>query len=65
MNPITGIPGCCVRAASGHAAAVPPSNVINSRRFIFRLKTDTSCKLGDKVPQRPMAQGEDDIETSP
>ena len=29
---ITGIAGCCARAASGHAAA-PPSNVMNSRRF--------------------------------
>jgi hypothetical protein len=32
MNPITGVPGCCARAASGHAAA-PPSSVMNSRRF--------------------------------
>jgi hypothetical protein len=27
-NPITGIAGCCARAANGHAAA-PPSNVMN------------------------------------
>ena len=33
-NPITGIAGCCARAASGHAAAAPPSSVMNSRRFI-------------------------------
>ena len=32
-NPITGIAGCCARAASGHAAAAPPSSVMNSRRF--------------------------------
>jgi CheY-like chemotaxis protein len=32
-NPITGI-ACCARAASGHAAAAPPSSVMNSRRFI-------------------------------
>ena len=31
-NPITGTAGCCARAASGHAAAAPPSSVINSRR---------------------------------
>ena len=31
-KPITGIAGCCARAASGHAAA-PPSSVMNSRRF--------------------------------
>jgi len=24
---------CCARAASGHAAAAPPSRVMNSRRF--------------------------------
>jgi hypothetical protein len=33
-NPTIGrFPGCCARAASGHAAA-PPSSVMNSRRFI-------------------------------
>ena len=31
-NPITGIAGCCARAASGHATAAPPSSVMNSRR---------------------------------
>jgi hypothetical protein len=31
-NPITGIAGCCARAASGHAAA-PPSSVMNWRRL--------------------------------
>jgi hypothetical protein len=25
---------CCARAATGHAAAAPPSNVMNSRRLI-------------------------------
>jgi hypothetical protein len=30
-NPITGMPRCCARAASGHAAA-PPSVVKNFRR---------------------------------
>jgi hypothetical protein len=30
-NPITGIAGCCARAASGHAAA-PPSVAKNFRR---------------------------------
>ena len=28
-----GIAGCCARAASGHAAAAPPSSVMNSRLF--------------------------------
>src|SRR6516225_184207 len=29
-------PGSCARAASGHAAAAPPSSNINSRRLIIR-----------------------------
>jgi hypothetical protein len=37
-NPITGIAGCCARAASGQAAAALPSSVMNSRR----LKSDTA-----------------------
>src|SRR5262245_23623652 len=36
-NPITGIAGCCARAASGHVAAAPPSRPMNSRRFIFAV----------------------------
>jgi uncharacterized protein YchJ len=32
--PITGIADCCARAASGHAAAAPPSSVMKARRFI-------------------------------
>jgi hypothetical protein len=28
-NPITGIAGCCAFAATGHAAAAPPSSVMN------------------------------------
>ena len=27
--------GCCAHAASGHAAAAPPSSVMNSRRLSF------------------------------
>jgi hypothetical protein len=27
------LPGCCARAAIGHAAAAPPSSVMKSRRF--------------------------------
>src|SRR5262249_7464087 len=33
-NPMVGCLGCCARPASGHIAAAPPSNVMNSRRFI-------------------------------
>jgi hypothetical protein len=33
-NPMVGIfAGCCARAASGHAAAAPPSSVMNARRL--------------------------------
>jgi hypothetical protein len=32
-NPITGIGTCCAPATSGHAAAAPPSSVMNSRRL--------------------------------
>jgi Phage integrase family len=31
-NPTTGDAGCCARAASGYAAAAPPSSVMKSRR---------------------------------
>jgi hypothetical protein len=31
-NPITGIDGCCARAASGQAILVPPSVAKNFRR---------------------------------
>ena len=34
IHPITGIAGCCARAASGHAAA-PPRRVMNSRVASF------------------------------
>src|SRR5262249_28464919 len=30
-KPITGIAGCCARAASGHATAAPPTSVMNWR----------------------------------
>jgi hypothetical protein len=32
-NPITGIAGCCPRAARGHATAAPASSDMNERRF--------------------------------
>ena len=33
-KPTIGIAGCCARAVSGHAAAAPPSSVMNSRRLV-------------------------------
>jgi type 1 fimbriae regulatory protein FimB/type 1 fimbriae regulatory protein FimE len=48
-NPITGIAGCCARAASGHAAAAPPRSVMNSRRFLIAyrhgLRASELCDL--------------------
>ena len=31
-TPITGVAGCCARAANGHAPAAPPSSVMKWRR---------------------------------
>src|SRR6476646_10094929 len=52
-NPITGIAGCCARAASGHAATVPPRSVMNWRRRISALQSS-----GDSIVS---AQTEADI----
>ena len=54
-----GIAGCCARAASGHAAAAPPSSVMNSRRLVCR---ERSIVRGDggrfmtRPPSRPEAR---------
>src|SRR5262249_22938802 len=59
INPITGIAGCCARAASGHAAAAPPSSDMNARRFVCR---ESSIVRGDGgsvmtvPPSRPEAR---------
>jgi len=45
-NPITGIAGCCARAASGHAAAAPPSSVMNSRRLVCRERSIVRADRG-------------------
>jgi hypothetical protein len=37
-DPITGIVGCCARAANGHAAAAPLRSVMNSRRCMSAPK---------------------------
>jgi hypothetical protein len=42
--PITGIPGCCARAASGHEAAALPRSVMNWRRFICSSQAE-DCAL--------------------
>ena len=36
---------CCARAASGHAAAVPPSSVMNSRRLTSSIGLPPTCRV--------------------
>jgi hypothetical protein len=41
--------GCCARAASGHAAAAPPTSDMNSRRLII----GSPCRRGRSEPRYP------------
>src|SRR5262249_26777153 len=53
-NPITGIAGCCARAASGHAAANPPSAASNSRRAMVTVMRPSRArvrKCNDTTPR--------------
>src|SRR5262245_59614467 len=44
---ITGIPaGCCARAATGHAAAAPPSRPMKSRRLMLCLPSIAQTAFG-------------------
>ena len=45
-NPITGIAGCCARAARGHAAAAPPRSVTKRRRSFDHLVGGASSCAG-------------------
>jgi hypothetical protein len=47
-NAITGIGGCCARAASGHAATPPPRSAMNWRRLI-----EHGLPLGTRLCQLP------------
>ena len=47
-KPITGIVGCCARAASGHAAA-PPRSVMNSRRIHSITSSAVASRVGGTV----------------
>jgi hypothetical protein len=54
--PIVGTFGCCALAASGHAAAAPPSRVMNSRRFIAVSEAHESygkCRNSGSNHERP------------
>jgi len=47
-NPITGIAGCCARAASGHAAA-PPSRVMNARRLMSDMGSSRALAMAHTI----------------
>ena len=50
---IGSFPGCCARAASGHAAAAPPSSVMNSRRLhSITSSARASSEGGTSIPER-------------
>jgi hypothetical protein len=54
MNPITGIAGCCARAASG-ATAAPPSRFVND--FVFANFKLTEHNWRDHIfPSPPPAK---------
>jgi hypothetical protein len=42
----------CARAVSGHATTAPPTNVMNSRRFMEPLEPQDygNCGLNDTTP---------------
>ena len=42
------LPGCCARAASGHAAAAPPSSVMNSRRSHSITSSARASSIGGR-----------------
>src|SRR5262249_26777017 len=46
---LMGRSGCCARAASGHAAAAPPSSVMNSRRFIRSPRRRARAALAEFI----------------
>ena len=48
---------CCARAASGHAAAAPPSSVMNSRRLVCRERSIVRGDEGRIMPRAPVATG--------
>src|SRR5262245_1331238 len=48
-NPITGMPGCCARAASGHTTAAPPRKLKKSRRLTFTPKAQRRAIVAAKT----------------
>ena len=58
------LPGCCARAASGHAAAAPPSSVMNSRRSHSITSSARASSVGGTVEAERLGgvQVDDEIE---
>ena len=53
---ITGIAGCCARAASGHATAAPPSAASNSRRpMVTVIRPCRARCVKGTIPRRERA----------
>ena len=52
-NATTGISGRCARAMIGHAAAVPPSSVMNSRRLTLSPRRRAAGDVGARQGQAP------------
>ena len=52
-TPMVGnLPGCCARAASGHAATAPPSSVMNSRRRMLDLPLQSRSTAHSACPSQ-------------
>src|SRR5262249_42748429 len=58
--PITGIAGCCPRAASGHDTAAPPTSVMNSRRLIVAPRGQNHARHR-LTAVRVLERGEGDV----
>src|SRR5215469_9130544 len=55
-TPITGIAGCCARAASGHAAAAPPRAASNSRRpMVTVIRPSRARCVNGTIPRHKRA----------
>src|SRR5215475_10653287 len=50
-------PVCCARTATGHAAAAPPMNEMNSRRLIASPEARTGHRTGSTYPLEGVTGG--------
>src|SRR5262245_8359271 len=63
-NPITGMAGCCARAASGQTTAEPAITLMNSRRLIRVLAQarDHATRLQNDTLHKGLGVGLNDIQ---